>query len=71
MVRCVASDCPRWRPHTSRSLPALLLDKEPTNMQAHSLGVLIDNGVKRGPYTFTLSNMLLIIPSCHNRRTLR
>ncbi|ETW78982.1 hypothetical protein HETIRDRAFT_387189 [Heterobasidion irregulare TC 32-1] len=34
----------------ARNFNALLLDKEPTNMQAHSLGVLIDNGVKRESY---------------------
>lgn len=33
------------------SLAALLLNKEPTNMQAQSLGGLIDKGVARGEFT--------------------
>ena len=41
---------------------ALLLDKEPTNMQAQSLAQLIDKGVTRGAsllYTFALSCAML------------
>lgn len=33
----------------------LLIDKEPTNMQALSLAALIDDGVKRGPSPFIFS----------------
>ena len=42
-------------------LPALLLEKEPSNMQAHSLSQLIEKGVTRGTHL----RLSLLYPRTH------
>jgi hypothetical protein len=45
MVRILTSRCHR---ENDRTISALLIEKEPTNLQAQSLSALIDKGVARG-----------------------
>jgi hypothetical protein len=40
--------------------PALLMEKEPTNLQAKSLGTLIDEKVTRGAFNITVISRPLI-----------
>ncbi len=47
---------------SNSSTPVLLLEKEPNNLQAHSLAQLIEKGVSRGTVSFyLLCRMLKLI----------